>query len=155
MSENGTFSVSLRQIEDFQFEVRFEDEGLPPFTVDESEPVGKGRGPNPSGLLAVAVGNCLSASLLFCLRKSRIEVEDLNTDVTGFLERNEAGRLRVARLEVQIRLHLSKEKPQRVGRCIQIFEDYCVVTASIRKGIPVNLRVTDQEGTMILEDPRA
>jgi hypothetical protein len=31
-------------------------------------------------------------------------------------------------------------------RCTDLFEDFCVVTASIRKGIPVNVQVLDEAG---------
>ena len=38
------------------------------------------------------------------------------------------------------------DQPKRVDRCLRLFEDYCVVTASIRKGVQVNVRVTDSQG---------
>ena len=96
--------------------------------------------------MAAAVGNCLSASLLFCLQKSRAELEgEVATTVTGRVERNERGRLRLAGLDVQIRLPVAGEE-RAVRRCLGLFEDFCVVTESVRSGIPVEVEVVDREG---------
>jgi uncharacterized OsmC-like protein len=61
-------SVRLTQAQDYQFDVDFGTPG-PLLRADEPAPLGQGTGPSPEQLLAAAVGNCLSASLLFALRK--------------------------------------------------------------------------------------
>ena len=63
-----TESVHLRQMRDYQFEMTFGD-AMPVVVADEPPPLGQGTGPSPVQLLAAAVGNCLSDSLLFALRK--------------------------------------------------------------------------------------
>lgn len=150
MADEHTFRLGLERVQNFEFQVQFGDD-LAPLTVDEPEPLGGGKGPNASRLLGAAVGNCLSASLLFCLEKARIPLEGMRTEVTGHLERNERGRWRVVKLDVHITLNIPHEDPQRVGRCLGVFEDYCVVTASVRKGIPVSVRVEEARGTVLLE----
>ena len=70
MSDTQQFSFTLEQQEDFAFLIRF-DQDIPPLLSDEPPPLGKDAGPNPSRLLAASVANCLSASLLFALRKFR------------------------------------------------------------------------------------
>ncbi|MCS7219715.1 MAG: OsmC family protein [Anaerolineae bacterium] len=150
MSQEGTFSLELERVQDFEFKASFDWTHLPPLTLDEPEPLGKRKGPNAARLLGAAVGNCLSASLLFCLQKARLEVKGLKTLVTGFLGRNEQGRWRVVRLDVKIILDMPKEELPRISRCLEIFEDYCVVTASVRKGIEVNVLVLDPEGNALL-----
>jgi hypothetical protein len=70
MSE--TAITKLKQIQGYKFKAEFDAEGIPDLTVDELKPLGENSGPNPSRLLlSVAVGHCLSASLLFCLSKAR------------------------------------------------------------------------------------
>ncbi|MDZ7292832.1 MAG: OsmC family protein [candidate division KSB1 bacterium] len=146
MAENGTFALTLERIQNYEFQVKFDWKHLATLNVDEPEPLGNNKGPNASRLLGAAVGNCLSASLLFCLQRFRIDVKNIKTEVTGSLARNEKGRLRVGKLDVHIKLELQDGQYERVRRCLELFEDFCVVTASIRKGIPVSVLVTDPRG---------
>lgn len=139
------FTVELQLVEDYQFRVRFEPSDTE-LLMDEPEPEGGGAGPNATRLLAAAVGNCLSASLLFCLRKSRLEPEGLRATVTLQPVRNDDGRLRVRSLDVELRLDAPGASPERLRRCLEIFEDYCVVTQSVREGIDVDVAVRDPSG---------
>ena len=70
VSEERSFSVSMRRQEGFRFEVDYGLEGVDPFYMDEPEPMGGNSGPNAGKVLAAAIGNCLTASLLFCLQKA-------------------------------------------------------------------------------------
>ncbi|MHB8263228.1 MAG: OsmC family protein [Acidimicrobiales bacterium] len=109
--------------------------------VDEPEPLGKGQGPSASGVLGVAVASCLSASLLFCLRKAHIEVSDINTSVAVSFKRDERGRLRIGGIKVNLSPEIESGPSSRVARCMDLFEDFCVVTESVRKGIDVEVTV--------------
>jgi len=133
--------TKLKLIQDYRFNVEFDVEGVPNLVVDEPKPVGEGVGPNPERLLSAAVGHCLSSSLLYCLHKARVKVRNLETNVKANTWRNEQGRLRVRNIEVQMQLDVQKEDKVRVSRCLKIFEDYCTVTQSVRKGIEVNVNV--------------
>ncbi len=149
MAENLTFEVNLQRLQRYQFEVKFDWEEAPAVVMDEPAPLGERKGANASRLLAAAVGNCLSASLLFCLEKSHVEVRDVQTRVRGSLGRNERGRLRVASLEVEIHLKGLPEERNRLQRCLSLFEDYCVVTGTVRKAIPVTVTVMDEAGNVL------
>lgn len=116
-------------------------EGMEPLHLDEPPPLGEASGPNASAVLAAAVGNCLSASLLFCLQRAHLEVEDLHAEVEVTSVRNPEGRLRIGSIDVVLRPTLEAEGEKRFGRCVELFEDYCVVTASVRRGIDVSVRV--------------
>lgn len=150
MADN-TFSLSLERVQDYEFKVDFGMPGVDPLLTDESEPLGKGQGPNPSRMLGAAVGNCLSASLLFCVQKSRLEVASLKTEVEGALERNEAGRIRIKEFNVTITIDVAGATPERAKRCLELFEDFCTVTASVRRGVPVHVRVLDADGNLLHE----
>lgn len=135
------FEVALDLKTGYEFQVDFKEPGIPPLGVDELPPLGEGHGPNPSRLLATAVANCLSASLLFCLRRSRIDVRALHATVTGTLTRNERGRLRIGGFDVKIAVDVAPGDRERMGRCTELFEDFCVVTESVRHGIDVSVGV--------------
>jgi uncharacterized OsmC-like protein len=137
--------VTLEQKEGYEFLVRF-DQGTE-LIMDEPEPLGRDTGPSATKVLSAAVGNCLSASLLFCLQKARINIRGVRTTVTTKVIRNEKKRLRVDSSRVKIQVDLDRESaPGRVDRCIELFEDFCIVTSSIRKGVDVQVEVVDQNG---------
>jgi uncharacterized OsmC-like protein len=135
----------MEQIEDFEFKVKFDWDNVPELTMDEPEPIGQRKGPNASRLLAAAVGNCLTASLLFCLQKSRVELTGLKTTVKGTRIRNEQKRLRIGGLDVSITVE-GLADPTKAQRCLELYEDFCLVTASVRDGLRVNVEVVDESG---------
>jgi uncharacterized OsmC-like protein len=135
------FSISLDSIQDFEFRVKFNAEEFKEIILDEPPPVGRGRGPNPGQMLAAAVGSCLSASLLFCARKLRLNVQGLHTDVTVTHARNEKGRLRIGKIDVVIDPRVVEPDEQKLQRCLDMYEDFCVVTQSVRKGLDVSVKV--------------
>ncbi|HSM06664.1 MAG TPA: OsmC family protein [Longimicrobiales bacterium] len=137
----GPFRADLAQRDHFRFDVTFGDEPWAPIVVDEPAPLGDGAGPNAARLLAAAVGNCLAASLLLCLEKSRVELLDLRATVEGVMERNERGRFRIPSLSVTLEPTVEGEPSARYDRCLDLFEDFCIVTQSIRKGIEVDVSV--------------
>lgn len=134
-------TVTLRLDHGYRFEADFGWPGVASIVLDEMPPLGEGAGPNPSRMLATAVAHCLSASLLFCLRKARVEVSAMETTAQATLARNEHGRLRVTRLDVRLNPTVAQADRARVPRCLEIFEDYCVVTESVRGGIEVGVDV--------------
>jgi hypothetical protein len=37
----------------------------------------------------------------------------------------------------------------RFNRCKDLFEDFCVVSASIREGVPIKVQVANQQGEIL------
>ena len=149
MNENHSFTLDLEQIEDYEFRVRFDWPDVPELTLDEPAPLGRSSGPNAARLIGAAVANCLASSLVFCMRKFRQSAGKLRASVTGTLARNERGRLRIGRFDVEIRIAETATQIKHFDRCLQQFEDFCVVTESVRKGIPVGVRVLDASGAEV------
>lgn len=135
------FTVTLDLAADYRQTVDFGMPGVPPLVMDEPSPLGAGAGPNPARMLASAVGGCLAASLTFCMRKARVDVRGVRTTVRGSLERNERGRLRIAGLAVRLEPVVPADQHDRVPRCLELFEEFCVVTASVRRGVPVTVTI--------------
>lgn len=135
------FDISMVLEDEYRFDVDFALPGVAPLRMDEPEPLGGSEGPNAARLLAAAVGNCLSSSALFCLRKARVPVSGMRTEVRTTLGRNDAGRLRVHDIEVTLHPEVADEDQARMVRCMDLFEDFCLVTESVRKGIEVGVEV--------------
>ncbi len=140
MAESPTTTIKL--LEGFKFKAEF-DNNLPSIVIDELAPLGTNEGPTPTRLLSVAIGHCLSSSMLFCLHKAHIKVQDLQTTIKANVQRNQDGYLRVENIDVSVKLEVAEEDKPRLPRCLSLFENYCTVTQSVRQGIRVNVDVAD------------
>ncbi|WP_114241342.1 OsmC family protein [Dyella sp. C9] len=150
MSEaEQTIGITLEQVADYEFRVRFDETSIPDLTTDEGAPLGRGAGPNPSRLLAAAVANCLSASLLFALRKYKNTPGPLAATAKATLARNEQGRWRVSHIGVDLQLADKAELLEHLDRVLAQFEDFCIVTQSVRQGIKVDVNVRDGDGQLL------
>ncbi|GGA24246.1 OsmC family protein [Dyella nitratireducens] len=149
MSAEQLVELTLEQTGDYEFKVRFDGTAIPDITTDETAPLGHGAGPNPDRLLIAAVANCLSASLLFALRKYKNAPEKLVTKARAVLERNEHGRLRVTRIQVEMQLAESTSALEHAERALAQFEDFCIVTESVRQGVMVDVSVRDATGAVV------
>ena len=140
--------VRLTQSQDYRFDVEFGGE-VPVLRTDEPAPLGTGTGPSPVQLLAAAVGNCLSDSLLFALRKFRQQPEPLRTEVLAEVGRNADGRLRVLKMTATLHLGVPAASLEHLDRVLGSFESYCTVTQSVGQGIPVEVQVLDASGARL------
>ena len=144
MSETRDYRVELQFVRGYEFVATFKDgEPVPALVFDEPPPLGEGAGPNAAAVLAAAVGNCLAASFAFCLRKVRLELQDLTANVVAHVERNEQGRFRIKDIDVELIPEMTTRDRDRIDRCERLFEDFCMVTESVRRGIPVNVTINE------------
>ena len=151
MNENLHFSVALESRQGYEFVARFDQPQGAELLLDEPPPLGGGHGPNAARLVAAAVANCLSASLVFCLRgKFKQDPGPVRALATGILARNDKGRYRIAGIDVVISLGEQKSAIAHVERCLEQFEDFCIVTESVRHGIPVSVKVLDEAGAELV-----
>lgn len=138
-------TANLKQEQDFRFAIHFSD-GMPDLYGDEPPPLGKATGPSPSQLLAAAVGNCLSDSLLFALRKFKQNPEPIQTAVAATIDRNAENRLRVMNINVKLTLGAPGASLAHLDRALEQFEEFCTVSQSVRQSIPVTVEVYDSGG---------
>jgi uncharacterized OsmC-like protein len=148
--EDKQIEVRIEHIKDLQFKVIFDSVGFE-MLMDEPEPIGNNEGPNPSQILSASIGNCLSASLMFCLKKARAEINGLKTKIQTKILRTDKGRMRVGGSSVEIVLDVNKGQESRLGHCLDLFEDYCVVTQSVRNGIDVDVQVKNTSGEILFD----
>jgi len=144
--EEKTFSVKLKLLENYLFEIDFGEFGK--IMTDEPSPLGDSEGPAPSALLAASVANCLAASLLFAVRKHKEDAGDVHATVTGTVSRVEKF-WRITKLNVQLHLGVPQKQLQKLSSVLAQFENFCVVTQSVRSGIEVEVDVMDSDGVMV------
>lgn len=146
MADMEPFSVSLTLLDGYRFEVDFGGTGT--LITDEPEPLGTNTGPNPSRLLAAAAANCLAASLSFAIRKFKEDPGKVSATVEGHMARRN-GRWRIDHLEVRLQLGQVSSDIPHLQRALSQFEDFCVVTQSVREGFPVTVQVFDGAGEAV------
>ena len=149
MAEEGRFTIHLEQQEDYRIVAKFDWKKAADLLMDEPPPLGETAGPNASRLLAAAAANCLSASLLYCLAKEDPPAHSLRTEASCILVRNAKKRLRIGGMEVRLIVADALVESKRFDRCKTLFEDFCVVSASLREGIPMRVSIEDQSGQVL------
>jgi uncharacterized OsmC-like protein len=150
------FAVRLTHTGRYRFSSQASEEGRlhgDPFASDEPDPVGDASGPATPALLGAAVGHCLSASLLEALRHAHVEVVDFETEAVAVVRPNAEGLPRIDHVEVTIKPRLAQDS-SRKDRCADVFERYCTVTSSVKRGIDVRVSV-DWEIEQPAEAPSA
>lgn len=151
MSTEPTIRLTLTQENDYVFRVAFDETSMPDLLTDEATPLGGDRGPNPARMLVAAVANCLSASLLFAMRKFRNAPGTLVTHAQARVDRNADGRLRVAGIHVVVDLPEVAAEYHQIDHLLAQFENFCLVTESVRDGVTVDVQVRDAAGAVLHE----
>jgi uncharacterized OsmC-like protein len=152
MSAEKAIRLTLEQDRDYAFRIQFDETALEPLLGDEASPLGSDRGPTPSQLLLASIANCLSASLLFALRKYKNQPGTLRAEISATPARNAEGRLRIPKAFVTLQLPEGNEDYQHLERILEQFENFCTVTQSVRHGIEVEVTVKDAHGRTLLGD---
>ncbi len=147
MSQSKTFSLSLELLDNFEFKIDFDEYGY--IITDEPPPLGQGEGPNPARLVGAAVANCLCASLLFALQKKKQTLPALRADVEGEIDKVE-GFWRIVHINVTIHAATAAVDPDVLNTAIKQFEDFCIATQSIRRGIPIHVELKNKAGERLL-----
>jgi organic hydroperoxide reductase OsmC/OhrA len=83
------------------------------------------------------VANCLCASLLFALGKFKQDPGSLSATATARVGRNDAKRLRM--LGIDVNLRLGKDAAGVLAQ----FEEFCTVSMSVKQGIALSIHVED------------
>jgi organic hydroperoxide reductase OsmC/OhrA len=134
--------AELAQVEHFEFRATFPEAPYGPLTVDEGPPVGSDHGPNPVRTLALAVGHCMSSTLVSTCERAHVPIAPVRTVVRATVGRNEKGRLRVQLIEVDLRTAPQDvADAERFAHCVEIFPDFCTVSGAVRAGVAIAHRV--------------
>jgi len=147
--EEKEYLVKVTRLGGYKFEIDFGLSNADKIIVDEDPPLGNNEGGDPSRLLAASMAHCTMSSLLFCMQKSRAEVDEMNGTARIKFGRDERKRLRIVGMELMIVVKVSQSDRAKLQRCIPLFQDFCTVTKSVERGIPVTteIKFMDEEDT--------
>jgi organic hydroperoxide reductase OsmC/OhrA len=134
------FNISVEQVDGFEYRVRFDKEQHPEVRMDEPAPLGQDAAPNAARFLAAAVGNCLAASLSFCMKRAGAMPTGVKARVHVTLVRNEQKRIRIGHLDVELDPGPGVDAAA-LQKCLPTFEDFCTVTQSVRGCLDVRVKV--------------
>jgi uncharacterized OsmC-like protein len=99
-------------------------------------------GPSPVKLLGLSVLGCLAASFSFCLQKSDFSLLGLNGSAEVTITRNDKGFWRVNKIDIEMVPQIdTPEMHKRVNQCGKFFEQYCIISESLRTGFEVNVNI--------------
>lgn len=99
-------------------------------------------GPNPSKLLALSVLACLAGSFTFCVQKNNSLLSDIEGKAIITSKRNEEGFWRLKKIDITLNPKIDNPKMRkRVDQCQKNFEQFCIISESIREGIDININL--------------
>ena len=99
-------------------------------------------GPSPTKLLALSVLGCLAACFEFCLQKKGVTLSDLDGRAEVTFARNEKNFWRIKKINVEFLPKIDNpEMRKSVAQCKRLFEQYCIITESLRKGIEIDVKL--------------
>jgi uncharacterized OsmC-like protein len=134
--------TELVQVERYEFRATFPGAPYGPWTVDESPPVGNDHGPNPVRILSLAVGQCMSSTLVNTCERAHVPIHPVRTVVRATVGRNDRGRLRVQLIEIDlVTAPQDGADAERFAHCVEIFPDFCTVSGAVRAGVAIAHRV--------------
>jgi organic hydroperoxide reductase OsmC/OhrA len=153
MDMTSTAHVKVSSQERMTFDVDFGLPGVATLRTDSAPPLGSGAGPDSEMLLVAAVANCMSASLLFALRKYKNDSVAVSACASASVERNAAGKLRVVAIQVKLQLSAPGATLRFVDRAVAQYEDFCTVSQSVKAAIPILVQVVDANGSVLPGQP--
>jgi len=152
MSEETITKAKLKLEKDMIFKCDMGEMALKDCYIDETNQKEADMwGPNPARLLGTALLGCLSASFIFCMRKRKLNIDDLKAEAEIVIGRNEKGFLRVTKININIDVNADMDNEnlkKRMSQCLKedkegtrMFEHFCTITQSVISGIDVDVNV--------------
>ena len=135
--------VGLKQEEEMIFKCDLGNLKMVNLYIDETNTKRTEKiGPSPTKLLALSVLGCLAASFSFCLQKKNFSLSGLEGKAEVTIARNDKGFWRVKRIDVEMIPKIdTPEMRKRADQCRKFFEQYCIISESLRTGFEVSVNL--------------
>jgi uncharacterized OsmC-like protein len=138
--------VLLNYTKDLHFKASARD--FKDINVDEPASFhGTDLGPSAVEYLLIGIGGCLGTTFIYCLQRRNIELDSFEIEVDGKLTHTGPKmRLRLVNVVVELKYRAKKSiNAAGIGDCIKEFKEFCIVTNSIAKGIPIDVNCIQKE----------
>ncbi|MHA1668947.1 MAG: OsmC family protein [Promethearchaeota archaeon] len=132
--------ITINYCNNLHFKARVRD--YDNIQIDEPESFhGTDLGPSPVEYILIGIGGCLSSTFIYCLRKRKIEIDDLELIIDGNLKHDKPSHyLKLTQIHVEFNLSLKEGNNEvELNSCIDEFTKYCPVYDSILNGIPIDI----------------
>ena len=143
MSTDIITQVGLKQEEEMIFKCDLGNLKLNDLFIDEKHKKNIDKiGPSPVKLLGISILGCLAASFSFCLQKRNFSLLDLEGKAELTIARNNKGFWRVKKVNIDLIPRVDNPKAhKRINQCIKFFEQYCIISESVKTGFDVSVNV--------------
>ena len=136
--------ISIDWIDDFGFTTKVRH--LKNFLIDEPLSFkGSDRGPSPVEYILIGIGGCLGMSFIHCTKKNDIKINKLNILVDGKMTHSSpSNQLQLVSVSVELNVVQFEEKEKEkknLEKCIDSYRQYCIVSNSLIKGLPIDVKV--------------
>jgi len=143
MSNELKSRVGLHQEKEMIFKCDLGNLRMDNLYIDESNKKKNEKiGPSPIKLLGLSVLGCLAASFSFCLQKKDFSLSELEGKAEVTIARNEKTFWRVKKIDIELNPKINTpEMRKRADQCREFFEQYCIISESLRTGFEVNVNL--------------
>lgn len=85
---------------------------------------------------------------MFAIRKYKGDPGQVKATVEGALTRTN-GRLRIEQIDVTLMIENEADNLPKLDRVLEQFEEFCIVTQSVKSGIPVEIKIIDSTNKVL------
>ena len=99
---------------------------------------GKERYPCPDELFLASIAGCLLTTFLYFKKKMRVNVKSVDISISSTLTTRPEG-YGISGLKATMYARSTKEDKANARRCINLAIEYCHITRSLEKAIPIHV----------------
>lgn len=100
---------------------------------------GRGRFPCPDELFFSAIGGCLLTTFLYFKERLKLDLRGLRVSVRGTIKSLGPKGYRIKDIKVIIYVEVDEGEKSKAKECIELARDYCHLTRSLERGIPIKV----------------
>ena len=106
---------------------------------------GEGRYPCPDQVFLASIGGCLLTTFLNFKNRFDLKVEDVQVTVKGEVALVGAEGYRIREVEAFLQIKVREEEKSLAMRCGELARDYCHITRTIEKALPIKVYTEVEE----------